>query len=522
MNNVDKVAGSGVTSPERWRDIEILFVREVAKLLGRSLDPAVVVRGILHLASELLGLNRGRLLLWEDKRGELAVRWAYGLTAAEMARGRFRAGEGVTGRVYATGETGIVQDIDAEPAYLARTVDRRRLPAETVAFLALPVEREGRIVGVLAAHRLRQRRRALADDVEMLRLAAVLIAQVLQVSEAVAHRTARLEDENRDLRSALERTRANFGVLGESPAIRACLAQLARVADTTATVLLLGESGTGKELFAKALHLAGARRDGPFVKVNCAALPETLVEAELFGYEKGAFTGAAGAHAGRFEQADGGTLFLDEVGELPLSVQAKLLRALQDRTVTRLGGKRDVAVDTRVVAATNRDLARAVAGGAFRADLYYRLNVVPLALPALRERGGDAGLLARHFFQQSCLAYQRRLSLDEGALGLLAAHGWPGNVRQLHNVVERLVLLAEGPVVSSADVRSVLSGDAGFFASPVREASVAPAAAIAGRPVDADALRAALAAARGNKSRAAQALGLTLRQFDYRLKKLGA
>ena len=357
---------------------------------------------------------------------------------------------------------------------------------------------------------------------EMLRLAAVLIAQVLQVSEAVAHRTARLEDENRDLRSALERTRANFGVLGESPAIRACLAQLARVADTTATVLLLGESGTGKELFAKALHLAGARRDGPFVKVNCAALPETLVEAELFGYEKGAFTGAAGAHAGRFEQADGGTLFLDEVGELPLSAQAKMLRALQDRTVTRLGGKRDVAVDTRVVAATNRDLARAVAGGAFRADLYYRLNVVPLALPALRERGGDAGLLARHFFQQSCLAYQRRLSLDEGALGLLAAHGWPGNVRQLHNVVERLVLLAEGPVVSSADVRSVLSGDAGFFASPVREASVAPAAAIAGRPVDADALRAALAAARGNKSRAAQALGLTLRQFDYRLKKLGA
>ncbi|MDX2183394.1 MAG: GAF domain-containing protein [Gemmatimonadaceae bacterium] len=233
--------------PERWRDIEVFFVREVAKLLGRSLDPAVVVREILHLTSELLGLNRGRLLLYDERRDELCVRWAYGLTAAEMARGRFRPGEGVTGRVFTTGETVIVQDIDDDPAYLARTVDRKALPAETVSFLALPVEREGRIVGVLAAHRLRGRRRAIADDVEMLRLAAVLIGQVLQIHEAVASRTARLEDENRDLREALDRTRANHGVLGESPAIRACLAQVERVADAPATVLLLGESGTGKE-----------------------------------------------------------------------------------------------------------------------------------------------------------------------------------------------------------------------------------------------------------------------------------
>jgi Nif-specific regulatory protein len=513
------------TAPERWRDIEVFFVREVAKLLGRSLDPAIVVREILHLSSELLGLNRGRLLLYDARRDELAVRYAYGLTAAEMGRGRFKAGEGVTGRVFATGETGIVQDVDDDPAYLGRTVDRGRLPPETVAFLAVPVEREGRIVGVLAAHRLRRRRRAIADDVEMLRFAAVLIGQVLQIHEAVANRTARLEDENRDLREALERTRANHGVLGDSPAIRTCLAQLARIADSPATVLLLGESGTGKELFAKALHVASARADGPFVKINCAALPETLVEAELFGYEKGAFTGAAGAHPGRFEQAHGGTIFLDEVGELPLAVQAKLLRTVQDRVVVRLGGKRDIAVETRVVAATNRDLAKAVGEGRFRADLLYRLNVLPLTLPPLRERGGDVALLARHFAQQAGLAYQRRVDLGEGALAALARYPWPGNVRQLHNVIERLVLLGDGPAVGEAEVAAVLAGEQRL----VEEATVrgapgieaGPAASIAGGPIDAQVIATALRAVRGNKSRAAQNLGLTLRQLDYRMGKLG-
>ena len=512
------------THPERWRDIEVFFVREVAKLLGRSLDPAIVVREILHLSSELLGLNRGRLILYDDRRDELAVRYAYGLTAAEMTRGRFKPGEGVTGRVFTTGETGIVQDVDDEPAYLGRTVDRGRLPSETVAFLAVPVEREGRIVGVLAAHRLRRRRRAIADDVEMLRFAAVLIGQVLQIHDAVASRTARLEDENRDLREVLERSRANFGVLGESPAIRTCLAQLGRIADSPATVLLLGESGTGKELFARALHVASARVDGPFVKINCAALPETLVEAELFGYEKGAFTGAAGAHPGRFEQADGGTLFLDEVGELPLGVQAKLLRALQDRVIVRLGGKRDIAVQTRVVAATNCDLSKAVAGGQFRADLFYRLNVLPLALPPLRARGGDVALLARHFCKQSCLANQRRIELDDSAVDALARHPWPGNVRQLHNVIERLVLLSDGPSVGAVEISSVLAGEQS--ALPMQSGTAAlppPATAVpAFDPgVDAAAIGEALAASRGNKSRAAQLLGLTLRQLGYRMAKLG-
>jgi Nif-specific regulatory protein len=513
------------THPERWRDIEVFFVREVAKLLGRSLDPAVVVREILHLTSELLGLNRGRLLLYDERRDELSVRWAYGLTAAEMARGRFKPGEGVTGRVFTTGETGIVQDVDDDPAYLARTVDRKVLPSETVSFLALPVEREGRIVGVLAAHRLRGRRRAIADDVEMLRFAAVLIGQVLQIHEAVASRTARLEDENRDLREALERTRANHGVLGESPAIRACLAQVQRIADAPATVLLLGESGTGKELFARALHVASARGDGPFVKINCAALPETLVEAELFGYEKGAFTGAAGAHPGRFEQADGGTLFLDEVGELPLGVQAKLLRALQDRVVVRLGGKRDIAVQVRVVAATNRDLGAAVAGGQFRADLYYRLNVLPLALPPLRSRGGDVAILARHFFKQACLAYRRRIEPDDSAIDALSRFAWPGNIRQLHNVIERLVLLSDGPAVAAREVAAVLEGEGGLGEATAGAAApgmpAIAAASVPGSGVDAGVIAQAILAARGNKSRAAQNLGLTLRQLDYRMGKLG-
>ncbi len=519
----------GVPPPPRhWAQHERLLMREVTKRLGRSLDPSVVISEMLHLLSELLGLNRGRVLLRDPDDGSIAIRYAYGLTAAEVARGRFAAGEGITGQVFASGVKAIVQDIDAEPAFLCRTVERACLPQETVAFIALPIDVAGRTLGVLGVHRLRRRDRALADDLQVLETMAILVGQLLELNRLVAERTTTLETENRELKRALERTTAvarAAGVVGESKALLAALAQIERVAGTDATVLLLGESGTGKELLARTLHLLSGRRDAPFVKLNCAAVPENLFESELFGHEKGAFTGATNARVGRFELAHRGTLFLDEVGELPIATQAKLLRVLQERVIERVGSARERAVDVRIVAATNRDLHALVSAGRFRLDLFYRLNVLPITLPPLRERPEDVRALARHFISQLNQTYQRNVALTAQAVDVLGRFPWPGNVRQLANVIERIVLLSDSPVIGANDVERVLVAEARVSIDPGGEPGVTDVqrAPRYGLVMEDDRSRivAAIAQAGGNKTAAARALGMTLRQLDYRVRQLG-
>ena len=320
-------------APTDWRAQELLLMRQVMALVGRSLAPAEVFREMLHLMSELLGLNRGRLVLADealpDGARTASIRHAYGLTQPEMRRGVYRWGEGITGRVLASGLPAIVQDVDAEPLFLFRAVHREQLPPQTVAFIALPISLRGATVGVLACHRIRSRQRHLNDDLAVLRILATLAGQLLQLEQLVAEQTHQLQTRNAALERALDSRSARYGLIGHSPPLLQALAELERVSQSQATVLLLGESGTGKELFARAVHLASPRRDQPFIKVNCAAIPESLFESELFGHERGAFTGAVGARAGWFEQAHGGTLFLDEIGELPLAMQSKLLRTLQ-------------------------------------------------------------------------------------------------------------------------------------------------------------------------------------------------
>jgi len=375
----------------------------------------------------------------------------------------------------------------------------------------------------------------------VLRVLATLAGQLLQLEELVAEQTRQLEARNAVLAQALNTKSARYGLIGNSPPLLQALGELERVSQTTATVLLLGESGTGKELFARAVHLASPRRDQPFIKVNCSAIPDALFESELFGYERGAFTGASVARAGWFEQAHGGTLFLDEIGELPLAMQSKLLRTLQEGTLVRLGGKQEVRVNVRVVAATNRDLAREVDAGGFRQDLYYRLNVIPIQLPSLRERREDIRALALHFVSRANQAHQRNVNLSTDALARLEDHAWPGNIRELGNLIERLVLLADRPLLTAEDLERYMPDAAavapstgplpqGIAAGSVRpEPQDAPPARAAPLVRDyapahshtVDALQAALAQAQGNQSRAAQSLGLTLRQFSYRLRKAG-
>jgi Nif-specific regulatory protein len=513
-----------------WHAQELLLLREVTRLIGRSLSPDVVLREMLHLMSELLGLNRGRLVLLDEAgQGQAVIRHAYGLTRAEVNRGHYLPGEGVTGRVLATGQPAIVQDVDADPHFLFRAVRRKDLPPETVAFLALPVEVKGRTVGVLACHRIRSRQRRLNDDMAVLQVLATLAGQLLQLQALVQEKTGELQTRNALLSKALEARSASEGIVGSSPALLRALDDLERVSASTATVMLLGESGTGKELFARALHLASGRRDQPFVKVNCAAIPEALFESELFGHERGAFTGAVGARAGWFEQADGGTLFLDEIGELPAGLQPKLLRTLQEGTLVRLGGRKEQRVDVRLVVATHRDLAQEVAAGRFRQDLYYRLHVIPIRLPSLRERREDVRALALHFLSRANQAHQRNVHFTPDALARLEAHDWPGNIRELGNLVERIVLLAERPQVTVADLRHfmpLVSGGRAVPAPQLRPQVASPAAALVREylPADAhpaDVLAAALREHGGNQSRAAQSLGLTLRQFGYRMRKAG-
>jgi Nif-specific regulatory protein len=549
--------------PDTGMAQERLLLSEVLKLVGRSLAPDVVVREMLHLLSELLGLNRGRLVLLDefdqtssvrpDQPRQAGIQHAYGLTRDEVARGRYQVGEGITGMVLDTGQSIIVQDIDQEPRFLFRSVARDQLPPQTVAFLAFPVEIERRTVGVLACHRIRSRQRALADDVAILKLLATLTGQVLQLSGLVRRETEALQQQNALLRGALASSAVREGIVGHSPALLRSLQDLERVADSSATVLLLGESGTGKELFARSVHRASPRRDGPFIKVNCAAIPETLFESELFGHEKGAFTGASTARAGWFERAHGGTLFLDEIGELPLAMQSKLLRALQERTIVRLGGRQDITVDVRLVAATHRPLMQDVGAGRFRQDLYYRLNVVPIRLPCLRERREDIKPLALHFLSRANQDHQRNVHFEAPALEWLEHQAWPGNIRELGNLIERVVLLSTTPRVSATslaawgelardgqpvappaslsarDADPPLRADPSSMTHPsvspdpqVRAADSSPAAAPAlrdYRSIDShsfDELSEALRQHGGNQSRAARALGLTPRQFAYR------
>jgi len=568
-----------------WRAQEMLLLAQVMRQVGRSVDSQAVLREMLHLMSELLGLNRGRIVLADDAQTQTQtqtqtqgqgqgqagqrpsagpvplagrIRHAYGLTADEVAAGCYGPGEGVTGRVLATGQPAVVQDVDAEPVFLFRAVPRHRLPTEVVAFIALPIEVDRRCIGVLACHRIRSRSRALADDVAVLGILATLAGRLLQLERLVAQTTRGLQRRNEELTQALRSSAARYGLVGSAPALLRAIGELERVSAANATVLLLGESGTGKELFARALHLASPRRGAAFVKVNCAAIPDTLFESELFGHERGAFTGASSERAGWFELAHGGTIFLDEIGELPLALQTKLLRTLQEGTVLRLGAKRERTVDVRLVAATHRDLDAEVAAGRFRRDLYYRLYVIPIRLPALRERADDIGLLAAHFLQRANQAHQRNVILAPEALQHLARHPWPGNIRELGNLVERVVLLSEGPVVDGATVARLLASSAPL-AAPLSAPLCAPIGAPASLPSEAaldrggplpsaapeaapawpsaqpplvrDYLAAtshppqqladALARAGGNRSRAAQALGLTLRQFSYRCRKLG-
>jgi DNA-binding NtrC family response regulator len=326
-----------------------------------------------------------------------------------------------------------------------------------------------------------------------------------------------LRDENRQLKAELGRRYEFDNIIGRSPAMQEIFDTIERVAPTRATVLLAGESGVGKDLVARAIHFHSPRRDRPLVKINCTAIPENLMESELFGYEKGAFTGANTTKPGKFEQADTGTVFLDEIGDVPGPIQVKLLRVLQEREFERLGSNVTRHIDVRVIAATNQDLRAALEQGTFRQDLYYRLNVVPLNIPSLRERKQDIPFLANHFVKKLAPDAGCRVeSITDAAMEKLTAYHWPGNVRELENVIERSLVMAKGTALDAADIKL----ESAPRVKPQNETHFLPE----GMSLDAyeqEIIREALRRADGNKSQAARMLGLTRNALRYRLTQMG-
>jgi Nif-specific regulatory protein len=496
--------------------LEVEALHEIAKVLSVATDLSKAFTSALLVLRSHLGLENGTVSLFDPVTAEVFIEAAPEMPDAERILGRLRPGEGIIGRVFHTGISSVVPDLAEEPAFLNLTGSWRDLAEDRRALYALPLT-EGRVtLGVLTAERRWAAGPFSFDgDARLLGVVAALLAARLRLLRLEDPKALKSDDPP-PARSERERF---HGVIGGSARWREVLDVVERVASSRATVLLRGESGTGKEVIARALHDRGPRAERPFVAVSCAALPEALLESELFGHEKGAFTGAAQARPGRFELADGGTLFLDEVGELPLAAQVKLLRAIQERQFERIGGRRTVTVDVRLVAATNRDLEEAIRAGTFRLDLFHRLQVVELQLPPLRDRRDDVPLLAERFLAELEREHGRKLVLSPGAVAVLSGHDWPGNVRQLRNVLERLVVAhGEGPVTAEDLGWLTATGTTPTAtATPTATPTASPTATGAERARIEDALNRA-----GHvQARAARLLGMSVRQLRWRIAKYG-
>ena len=433
---------------DRSGNLELVTIYEISKILGSSLDLSKTLRDVLNVLAIHLETRRGLLSLMHES-GELHLVSAVGLSDEEFRRGRYRVGEGITGKIFQTGTPSVVRDISQEPLFLARTGPRESVDGKSIAFVGVPIKAARETLGVLCIDRVvGEGVRSFDDDVRFLTMVANLIGQTVRLYRGITAERSQLLEEKRLLKKELHGKYKLDNVIGISKAMQEVFAEVHQSAPSRSTMLLRGESGTGKEVIARAIHYLSPRKDGPFIKLNCAALSETLLESELFGHEKGAFTGAQAERKGRFELAHGGTLFLDEIGEISPAFQAKLLRVLQEREFERVGGSRSIKVDVRLITATNRDLEQAVTRGDFRADLYYRINVVSIFMPPLRERREDIPYLVEHFLDKFRRENQRKLALTPQALNIMTNCFWPGNVRELENCVERTATMVRGDVIN--------------------------------------------------------------------------
>jgi Nif-specific regulatory protein len=486
---------------------------EISQTLSGTLNLKSAMHRVLEVMERHHGAVRALVALQREDGSDLRVEAGIGLPASG-AKAKYRIGEGVVGRVVESGKPVVVPQVALEPMFLNRAGQRRPAYMKDLTFICVPIAVNRKAVGALGIDLRFKRDRDYDRSVKFQRVVASMIGQAVKVSRLVEAERQRLLDENSHLRDEL-RERYDFSnVVGNSGSMRQVYEQVAQVARTNTTVLIRGESGTGKELIAHAIHYNSLRAKKPFVKVSCAALPDTLIESELFGYEKGAFTGAQARKKGRFEMAEGGTLFLDEIGDVNPSTQVKLLRVLQEREFERLGGTETIKANVRLIAATNKDLEKAIAANEFREDLYYRLNVFAIFVPPLRERRSDIPLLADHFLEKYSREHGRSIRrVSTPAIDMLTSYHWPGNIRELENTVERAVLVCDGNVVHGHHLPPTLQ---------TAEATGTVMSRSLGEAIEAyekDLILDALKTTRGIRSRAAKLLGTTERILNYKVRK---
>jgi Nif-specific regulatory protein len=495
---------------------EVTLLYEISKALNVSLDLKKSLYEVLDILSRSMGMERGTITILNSMRNEIHIEVAHGLSRAAMARGKYKLGEGITGRVIETGKALLVPKISEEPLFLNRTATRKAVHDKELSFICVPVKKGSQVVGALSVDRPFEESYFLKDGERLLSIIATMIAQHVINLETIQFEKDQLREENQRLQLELSNKFRITNIIGNSNKMREVFQMISQVSKSNATVLIRGESGTGKELVANAIHYNSLRSKSPFVKVNCAALPSNLIESELFGHEKGAFTGAIRQKRGKFELAHKGTVFLDEIGSVGMDVQVKLLRVLQEKEFERVGGYETIKADVRIMAATNKNLEQAVEEETFRGDLYYRLNVFPIYMPPLRERKTDILLLADYFLEKYAKENHKDIRrFSTPAIDTLIQYHWPGNVRELENCIERAVLLCDEGVIHSYHLPPTLQTAEESDTLPGR--SLEDAQANLEREMMIDALK----TTRGNMAKGAQILRTTERKFAYKAKKHG-
>lgn len=494
-------------------DLEVLA--SISRILATQSGQRQMVSAVLHELEQKLGMIRGTVMLLSSDGSELLVEAATDVPSLHRRELRYQRGEGIVGRVVQTGQPAIVPRVSQEPHFTNRIHRRQEREAEQVGFLCVPIVLGSEVVGTLSVDLAVKIPSLLEERCRLLGIVASMIAYDVKSRRIEALQREHLETENLRLRSALQERFRPENIIGNSHAMRDVYLKIHQVAGTPTSVLIRGESGTGKELVASAVHYSSPRSDKPFVKVNCAALSEGVLESELFGHEKGAFTGALYGRTGRIGEAEGGTLFLDEIGDFSPAIQVKLLRVLQERQYERVGSNKTVTADVRVVTATNRNLESLVENQSFRLDLFYRINVFPIFLPPLRDRKDDILLLADHFVAKHAANMGKQVRrISTPAINMLFAYHWPGNVRELENCIEYAVLLSTDGVIHGHNLPPTLqmpeTGE--LVQRGLLKARV--------ESLERDLITDALKSRQGNVREVAEQLGITPRMIRYKMKKL--
>ncbi len=496
---------------------EITLLYEISQTLNEHLELKKSLYKVLAILSNSMDMVRGTVTILHPLRNEIVIEVAHGLPQNTIDKVTYKLGEGITGRVIETGEPVAIPKISEEPLFLNRTASRRMSREhQELSFLCVPIMKNNQVIGALSVDRPYNEAYNLKDGIKLMSVIATMIAQHVINLENIRLEKERLREENKRLKTELENKYRITNIIGNSNKMREVFQMITQVSRSNATVLIRGESGTGKELVANSIHYNSLRAKNPFIKMNCAAIPANLIESELFGHEKGAFTGAVRQKPGRFELSHQGTLFLDEIGSISMDVQVRLLRVLQEREFERVGGHKTIKSDVRIIAATNKNLEQAVEDESFRGDLYYRLNVFPIYIPPLRERKTDILLLADHFLEKYAKENGKDIRrFSTPAIDMLMDYHWPGNVRELENCIERAVLLCEEGVINSYHLPPTLQTgkESGTLPSLSMEEAVAN--------LEKEMLIDAFKTSRGNITQAAALLKTTVRKFAYKAKKYG-